>query len=445
VKSLNDYLAEPHRYRSQLAKLHAKHAQSWRMYQLKQDEVTLASLVSNESQFAKVMARTVAKENYQLRHAELKTVTVNNKERELFAFQLTDYILHGVVADLILEIMQPHFSPRLYSYLKGKNWWHAVQDFTDYIRSYRKQVRDPRQRGLYVLRRDIKSYTDTIPVGNQSPVWKQLQQLFHLDSIGYEQRLWNLVQKILRPEVITEKGNLFTKLQGIPTGSPISTTLFNLYLHPLDVTLDQIPGAFYARYSDDLLFAHPDYKVVTFAKTKMDELLHRLILQTNPEKEKSLYFNQAGRASENYPAVKPTNMIAFLGCSIYFDGTVSLKDQKIRQLLSDLRHRAKATIKSSDWQAYDETKRGKFICKIINTALNPNSLFPNKYANFLRKIITSRPQLKHIDYLIAKLVLEIVTGNKSARSFQKITYKTIRQEWGLISLYHTRNKVKKES
>ena len=413
------------------------------MYHLKQDEVSLASLVSNESKFSKAMAATVVKENYQLRYAELKTVTINNKERELFSFQLTDYILHGVVADLILEIMQPHFSPRLYSYLKGKNWWHAVRDFTDFIRAYRKQISDKRQRGLYVLRRDIKSYTDTIPVGDRSPVWKQLQELFDLTSIADKQtkKLWHLVQKILRPEVITDKGNLFTKLEGVPTGSPISTTLFNLYLHPLDKILDQIPGAFYARYSDDLLFAHPDYEVLTFAKTKMDEILNQLCLETNPEKEKNLYFNQAGRASQKHPEVKSTNTISFLGCNIYFDGTVSLKDKKISQLLSDLHSRTKTTIKNSEWESYDETRKGRLICKVINAALDPNSLFPDKYANFLRKIITSRPQLKHMDYLIAKLVLESVTGTKSARSFQKITYKTIREKWGLISLYHARNRV----
>jgi hypothetical protein len=45
-----------------------------------------------------------------------------------------------------------------------------------------------------------------------------------------------------------------------------------------------------------------------------------------------------------------------------------------------------------------------------------------------------------MDYLIAKLVLESVIGTKSARSFKKITYKTIREKWGLISLYHARNK-----
>ena len=61
------------------------------------------------------------------------------------------------------------------------------------------------------------------------------------------------------------EGQLFTQYRGVPTGQPISCVLFNLYLSGLDAQLDRIPGAFYARYCDDIVFAHPDPDVVRAA------------------------------------------------------------------------------------------------------------------------------------------------------------------------------------
>ena len=57
---------------------------------------------------------------------------------------------------------------------------------------------------------------------------------------------------------------------------PIATTMFNLYLMPLDKELAAIPGAFYARYSDDVLLAHPDPDVVRRADQRLQAILSRL-------------------------------------------------------------------------------------------------------------------------------------------------------------------------
>ena len=438
MKSLVQYLGEAKRYQIQISKLHLKHAQSRRMFSIEQDEVALASIISDEKRFAKLMAKTVSQGEYELKPAQLRTITINGKERGLFHFRLSDYLLHGVVADLILELMQANFSPCLYSYLKGRDWWKAVQDFTNYIRDYRRKVKDPKERGLYILRCDIKSYTDTIPVGNNSPIWQQLKDLFHFYPFSEKElKIWNFIQQVLRPEVYIKKGQLFTKLEGVPTGSPISTTLFNFYLHSLDKTLDQTPGAFYARYSDDLLFAHPNYEVIEQAKRQIDEILQRFLLMTNPEKEKELFFNGAGRPCP-LKKTKSAVVIDFLGCSIYFDATVALKPDKVRILLEELRQRVLRTVQSI--KNDNKEKVGQMICHIINETLNPHSSRSQKYASFLRKIITDRKQLKQIDHLLAILVLEGLTGNQSPRGFRKYPYQKMREQWDLISLYHTRNR-----
>lgn len=443
MKSLVQYLGETKRYQIQISKLHLKHAQSRRIFAIQQDKVALASIINDEKRFAKLMAKTISQGEYELEPGQLKTITVNGKKRELFHFRISDYILHGVIADLILELMQPHFSPCLYSYLKGRDWWKAVQNFSNYIRDYRQRVKNPKERGIYILRRDIKSYTDTIPVGNNSPVWQQLKELFHFyPQSTYELKIWGLIQQVLRPEVCIQKGKFFTKLEGVPTGSPISTTLFNFYLHPLDKILDQIPGAFYARYSDDLLFAHPSYEIVEQAKEQINETLKQLSLTTNPEKEKDLFFNGAGRPCP-WKKAKPAVAIEFLGCSIDFDATVALKPEKLKSLLQELRQRILRTIKSLEKN--DKEKIGKAICQIINETLNPHSSQAQKYASFLRKIITDRKQLKQIDYLLATLVLEGLTGSQSPRGFRQYPYRKMREKWHLISLCHERNQFGRKS
>lgn len=438
MKSLVQYLGEAKRYQIQISKLHLKHAQSRRMFSIQQDKVALASIINDEKRFSKLMAKAVAQGEYELKPAQLRTVTINGKERDLFHFRLSDYLLHGVIADLILEVMQPDFSSCLYSYLKGRDWWKAVQNFSNYIRDYRKKIKNPKERGIYVLRCDIKSYTDTIPVGNNSPIWQQLKNLFQFEpSSEVELKIWNLIQQVLRPEVYIKRGQLFTKLEGVPTGSPISTTLFNFYLHRLDKILDQIPEAFYVRYSDDLLFAHPNYEIVEHTKKQINETLKQFLLTTNPEKERELFFNGAGRPCPLKKA-KATVVVDFLGCSVYFDATVALKPEKLRVLLEELRQRILRTIQSI--KENDKEKIGKLICHVINETLNPHSSRSQKYADFLRSIITDRKQLKQIDYLLATLVLEGLTGSQSPQGFRKYSYRKMREQWGLISLYHTRNK-----
>ncbi|MBX7158270.1 MAG: hypothetical protein K1X66_07785 [Verrucomicrobiae bacterium] len=438
MKSLVQYLSEAKRYQIQISKLHLKHAQSRRLFSIEQDEVALASVIRDEKRFAKLMAKTVAQGEYELKPARLRTIVVNGKERELFHFRLSDYLLHGVIADLILELMLPNFSPCLYSYLKGRDWWKAVQNFSHYVRDYRQKVKDPKKRGIYVLRCDIKSYTDTIPVGNSSPVWEQLKELFKFyPSSKNELKIWGLIQQVLRPEVYIKKGQCFTKLEGVPTGSPISTTLFNFYLHPLDKMLDQISGAFYARYSDDLLFAHPEHKIVEQAKEQINTMLKQLFLTTNPDKEKELFFNGAGRPCPLKRA-KAAVVVDFLGCSVYFNATVALKPEKLRVILEELRQRILRTVQSI--KDDNKEKAGKIICHMINETLDPNSSRSQKYADFLRSIITNREQLKQIDYLLAVLVLEGLTGSQSPRGFRQYSYQKMRKKWGLISLCHARNR-----
>ena len=80
-------------------------------------------------------------------------------------------------------------------------------------------------------------------------------------------------------------------------GSPLQPSICNLYLEALDRTLEALPGGFYARFGDDMLFAHPSGASARAATEHVARLLGELRLELNATKAHDLYWNGAGRAS----------------------------------------------------------------------------------------------------------------------------------------------------
>jgi hypothetical protein len=434
-------LADPRRYQRQIEKLHEKYLGTREIYELQQSEVSLASFILNRSTVARLIAKTVSRGEYELRPARIRTITDGKKERIVFAYRLTDLLVHGVVAGIIDEAVTPLLVDGLYSYRKGTSWWTAIAAFAAYVRDHRKQYPDVRRRGIHVLRRDIDSYTDSIPVGARSPVWEMLRAVLLASNEGrpLAPADWQLIETVVRPEAFVHAGELFTQYRGVPTGQPISCVLFNLYLSALDTQLYQIPGAFYARYCDDLIFAHPDPEVVRTADARIQETLAALSLQLNERKSRDLYLTAAGCASVDWPAAKGTSSVPFLGCLVSAHGTVSLSRAKRRRFLADLQQRARRTVRAL--QTPDRDAAGRTVCSVINRALRPKLEFSQqRSAALVRRAVTDREHLRQLDYCIARIVLAAVTGQSGPRGFRTVSYKTMRTDWHLLSLYHARNK-----
>src|SRR5262249_37673562 len=153
------------RYLRQIEKLHEKHLETRRLYELRQSEVSLASFVLNRAKVARLLAESVSSGHYELGPARIRTIVANGKERIVFAYPLTPLIVQAVVAGILEEAVTPQLSPSLHSYRSGVSWWTAVSGLAAYVRVHAKSRPDVRSRGIYVLRRDIESYTDSIPVG----------------------------------------------------------------------------------------------------------------------------------------------------------------------------------------------------------------------------------------------------------------------------------------
>jgi retron-type reverse transcriptase len=432
-------LNDQQKYRDQIDRLHLKYSLGNRLYELEQDGVSLASICLKREKVARLLARTVARGKYILRPMQACMIKVGGKQRLIYLPCLTDRIVHGVIAAIIEAYMRPHLSPALYSYRKGTHRWKALGDVARYTRAHRRSHPNPKTRGLYVLRGDVHAYTDSIPVHSQSRLWPMLQEMISLNvqRKRSHRQYWELIQAVIRPEIFSTTGILYSNILGIPTGSPISTVLFNLYLTPMDHELHNIPGAFYARYCDDFLFCHPDPSVARRVSERIDEILAQYDLHTNRQKDQTFYFNGAGRPSLQWPEAKGTTHISFLGCTLSFEGTVALKHDKLRELRKDLVLRAQRTLRALNDRRPEVA--GPVICRVLNQALNPTALGHHKTAPVLRHAVTCRRQLKQIDYDVARLVASVLTGRTGPQAFRRVSYHTIRSQWKLVSLFHTRN------
>ncbi len=439
--NLHKSLADHRIYQHRIEKLSERYSDSGFIAGSSDSGVSTISLSFKSKKFAKLIAKAVKRSDYQSEPARIRKIDVEGKTREFFSLSLTDTIVHGAVSDVVERAIAPVLSDNLYSYRKGISWWTPSSRFAKYARQYLRQNVNPKNRGIFVLRRDIDSYTDSIPVGNDSRLWQMIRSAFEaIDTRGsIRDADWSLVQTVVRPQAYRKIGYVFSMLRGVPTGQPISCVIFNLYLSEVDLALSKIPGAYYARYCDDILFAHPDANVAWEAGAFLNESLNELGLRFNTDKGKTLFLNPAARGSEDWSEAIGASSVEYVGLQISSSGTISLSRKKVRNLLRDLRTRALRTAKAID--TTDTNVMGRLVCRTVNKALDPDqNPLQQRTASVLRRAVTDRAQLSQLDYSIARLILEAVTGNSDVRQFRHVPYRKLRQEWGLVSLLHSRNR-----
>src|SRR5262245_43967336 len=386
----------------------------------------------NRGTVARLLARDVANRRYAFEPGEMRTIRARHKTREVFSCRLSDLLVHGVVADLVQEAVAPLLSPRLYSYRKGMAWLTPVSALAAYIRSERRRHADPRDRGIYVLRRDVDSYTDSIPIDAGSPLWPMLEA-----RLGAP--LPSLVKESIRTELRLADGAVACRVKGLPMGQPISAVVANLYLGELDRAVEAIPGGFYARYGDDFLFTHSDPEVARGAADTMDRVIASLALTVNEKKKRTLFLTPAGCPSAAWPHAAGASSVPFLGTVVSGDGTVGLDGRKVRSLLHDLERRTKATASTMRGSTREEV--GRAVCPVVNRSLDAHrALTQQRSAIILLRVVTDRRQLEQLDYWIARLVVQAVTGSAGVRAFRELPYRSLRRDWGLVSLVAARNR-----
>lgn len=437
---LHACLGDPRRYEREIERLHGKHLFTSTLYELRQENVALAQLIQRRRKVAKLLARAVSRGEYELEPGEVREIEVDGKVRVVVSYRLTDTIVTAAVSSVLEEAIAPSLSDRLYSYRRGTSWLEPSADLAAYVRLHRRERPDPRTRGLYVLRRDVDSYTDTIPVDRPSRVWEMVRQALEAaGTASVDDHDGRLVERTIRPELRELDGGLACRIRGVPTGQPISCVLFNLYLSELDHALAAVSGGFYARYSDDFLFAHPDAATARQAAATIDSHIAALRLRIKPEKASNLYLTAAGRRSAEWEEARPTTSVPFVGTSVLAGGTVALNRKKLRRALREVERRARRTAVAV--RGGDVRTVGRAVCSVVNDMIAPRpSPLQQASSSLLGRAVTDRGQLAQIDYWLARMVVKAVTGDTGVRAFRRVPYRTVREDWGLASLEHARNR-----
>ena len=436
--NIDDLIASPDAYAAAIQKVYDKKSQLNRAFTEAHGGVNYYGTYLRFRSLARVMASTVAQGDYRCSPVGLRELRLRKKTRLAHLPTFPDQIVSSVVYRVISNNAQYLGLPGVYSYLPGTSNYLAMQDFARYVRNHRREVRDVRQRGLFVLQSDFEKYGDNLPVHPNAYIWGKLREVVDAGSDDtVSDDAWALIQSLVRPVVRDNDGSEFTRLYGIPMGAPIVPMVNNLAAAPLDDLLANWDGAFYARFNDDFLFVHPERSVVIEADAKLDELLEPLGVRRHRGKDIRSFFNGAGLTRPGDEEFRGRNRIDLLGLSVSFDGTIALGPARIARIMAEVCRRLDLTAMALADLPLDE--RARRLVAVANNMLTPGHSFAVSGAGAILRDTTDRNMLKDLDYRIARKIVQVATGQPGVRGFRQLTVHDLRERWGLVSFVKQRN------
>lgn len=395
----------------------------------------IAQMALDARAVGKALARDIRSGAYRPTPASTRLAQLD-KERELLVLTPIDRVVHTVVGELLAEVIEPMLPDSLYSYRKGRSAQQALRVVGDYLRAHRDAHADPRQRGLYLLRADVAAYGDSIRMDARAPIWPMLEALAGgVPEPGSRYHAaWRVVVGTVHQPIVAD-GEACPAV-GVPTGSPVVAAIANLYLGPLDRALGSTPDGLYLRYGDDFLFAHRDRPQVDRALDRARAILEELGLALNRDKLRLYWFNGAARPDPSGRAAG-VDRVDYLGCTIQFGGTVSLTPAKANELLADVAARVRRSARLLEDAPVDQ--RIQALTAMLARGMDAASPGALRQAALINQMVDDRAQLRDLDYRIALVVAESLSGRRGPRAFRAVPYRRLRDA-GLPSLVVRRNR-----
>ena len=434
-KAHNEFLADPRRYLVEFERLIQRLRDRGGAWSSRQWDASPADVWNAREAFAERLTRTVVDGDYRLGPVQASLLELGSKTRTLHRFAWVDQVVVGTLARGLSALAEPELPDALHSYRPGRSPVTAIGSLQRFLRAHRRDT-PLRQRGLYVLRRDVKSYGERIPNDPRSALWSTLRRVTARMDDSLRPIAEALLRQALRPEVIQPNGHRAPLELGTPTGSPLQPLVNNLYLTALDHAMTAIDGGLYLRFGDDILFAHHHAPTAQAADAHLSESLAQHGLAFNDDKQANLYWNGCGRHSPAWPDAKGAAHLEFLGYRIDFEGSVALKPRRVRLLTEDLRRRWRNTLKLTD--PSDADLRRRRLCRVTAEALNPRR--PLHHAAIAQlHAVNDRKHLRQLDFTIALAAAEHLSDRRGVRAFRNEPYRQLRAA-GLPSLLVARNR-----
>ena len=388
--------------------------------------VPFMSVALHLSKFSRILRKDLKYKRYKLNHAKLSLITdANHKNRIVYNFNYRDKLVIASITNILHDISADFLSPKLYSYRKESSTWSAARNVSHFILPLREKRQD-----VFILKTDIASYTDEINVTNSSYVWDLLQRLFEDNNIKLDQYEFDLVRSIVRPSFYNLNGVLQSNITGIPTGSAITSFLYNLCLHDIDVYFSGLDNISYSRYSDDLLFISNDVYAISSAEKKLDAMLNAINLRRKKEKDMAIILREGSLGCLNDDKWKNQNYFEYLGYRFNHNGKYSLSKRRQRRILRNITN---SIINYSDNNNICSEEKLHEISSLLRVLyLDRDSRILE--VKTLLETTNDINALKHIDTMVAQCIISQVTGIKGVRSLRKISYQELHREYKLPSL-----------
>ena len=249
------------------------------------------------------------------RPAPVRRVSIDKlgsqEKRPLGIPAVRDRVVQTALRTVLEPIFEREFAPQSYGFRPGRGCKDALRRVAELLRAGYHQVVDA----------DIKGYFDSIPHA------RLLARVAERVSDG---RVLALVESFLTQGVLNELREWEPTEEGTPQGAVISPLLANLYLHPLDLLLEQA-GVEMVRYADDFVLLCRSQAQAEAALEKVRGWMQEEGLQLHPQKTRLVDMTQ------------PQEGFDFLGYHFHHGGKRWPRTKSVQKLKANLKPRTKRT------------------------------------------------------------------------------------------------------
>lgn len=400
------------------------------------NQYDIKSLYFHKKEYCDWLYQSYLKGTFSFSVLNKKLVRVGTKDRWIFQYLLPDLILHYCVAEHIKSKTETLYIENLFSYRKGKNSNQALEIVNNYIRKHKKNTVHKKDLGLFIIRKDISQFSDSINSDENSHLYKMLFPcLSELNTKDLE-----IVKSCLNPIYKSDQDE--KNLGHLPMGSPTVGYLTNFYLHDMDSYLNQNKEDLYIRFGDDILYITAKIENYVIAKNYINKTCQDKGLGFNLKKSYDTYLTSAGIPLKNVEQIKHSTYFEYLGMKIDFNSGINLTSEKYKNIFSEIRSiikNYKNNVQNLKTTWTTENKDTEYIVSELNQLLTLNSDKSLLYLDKILKLLSDHTLLKKIDYDIAYEILAGKFNKRSKKNFRNNEYQKLRKNYKLKSVLKYKN------
>ena len=393
------------------------HHQRW---QHSHDGQTFYDFARNGIKDLNKIHQQLRKKQFSFGHADARQYNFNGKIRTLYIYPWAERLVDLMLYRELCFKFDESFNQHSYAYrIHGFGVNQCQRDIQKDLRQRKSPV--------YVIKRDIKNYFDSI---DHESCLAILQQHFKKDDYLYE-----LLASRVKFTYYDNQNTLHHAEKGVPFGTAISCFLANLVLNEVDHKLNALPGLSAFRYADDFLILSSDKETANQAITLFEAEIASLNLEFKESHSQNMVLD-----GPDHDEFKSVSQFRHLGLTFSGQGHISLSREKFRKICNLFKYALQKQTKRHRrvTNPYKRAKLAVRICKrVINSGVHGVALI-----DYYLRHVEDEACWRRLDLWLAEECLHWVFGKGHKKGyFKKIPFSTLR-EMGLPSLQHRRMLIK---